>query len=78
MPVSDNTQLHTMPAATRGMTCGRKRTVRAKVPSDPAATLRITDATTRPSVTGMKLKKMISRKALKIVPSRFGSVRTAW
>ena len=62
-PVEDNTQLHAIPAATRGTTCGRNNTARATLLTRREAIRRITVATTRPSTTGMPLKKMISWKA---------------
>ena len=62
-PVDDSTQLHAMPAATSGTTCGRNSTVRATAPSrrerDPPHHGR--DA--RPSTTGIPLKKTISSNA---------------
>ena len=63
-PVDDSSQLHMMPAATSGMTCGRKSTVRATTASRLVAISRIVAAITSPSATGMKLKKTISSKAL--------------
>ena len=73
---SDSSQPQMMPAATSGMTWGRNRTVRAIVPRRPVATRWMTRAVTSPSVTGMKLKKTTSRKALRIVSSSSGSLRT--
>ena len=59
-PVDDSSQLHAMPAATRGMTCGRKSTVRATRASRLVAIRRMVDAIASPSRTGIALKKMIS------------------
>ena len=55
-PVEESSQLHAMPAATSGITWGRKSTVLAAVPRRPDATSRIRDATTRPRPTGTMLK----------------------
>ncbi len=73
-PFFESSQLQVIPAATSGMIWGRKSTVLEAEPSLPVATRRISDATSRPSVTGTKLKKKISLKALTIVTNRFGSV----
>jgi len=45
-----------MPAATSGMTCGRKSTVRATTARRLVAMPRMTLAAKRASATGMKLK----------------------
>ncbi len=54
-PVRDSSLPQMIPAATSGMTWGRKRTVRETVPSLPLAIRWITLAVTSPSVTGMTL-----------------------
>ena len=54
-PFSDSSRPQMIPAATSGMTWGRKRTVRDTVPSRPVATRWMTLAVTRPRATGMRL-----------------------
>ena len=44
-----------IPAATSGMTCGRKSTVREMVPNRPPAIRWMTLAVTSPSATGIRL-----------------------
>ena len=63
-----STQFHMIPAATSGMIWGRNSTVRDSVPKPPVTARRMMDATTSPSATGMKLKKTMSLKELKIAP----------
>ena len=58
-PVEASSQLHVMPAATSGMTCGRNSTVRATVPSRPPRCVRISWRDREPEQTGMTLKKTI-------------------
>ena len=75
-PFDESSQLHAMPAATRGMTCGRNRMVRTTVPNAPVVIRRTMLATNRPSATGMKLKKTIRTIALPMIFSRSLSVKT--
>ena len=65
-----------MPAATSGMTWGRKSTVREMVPSRPVATRWMMLAVTSPSETGMMLKNRTRRNALNSVSRSRGSVMT--
>jgi hypothetical protein len=75
-PDVERTHFQAIPAATSGVICGRKRTVRDAVPKRPVAIRRMTDATISPRPTGMKEKNTISLKALRMTPTRSGSVRT--
>ena len=76
MPDFASTQFHMIPAATSGMIWGRNSTVRDTVPKRPRAAPRMNEAVTRPRVTGMKLKKKMSLKALKIELSSSSSLNT--
>lgn len=75
-PFDDSSQLHAMPAATRGMTWGRNSTVRTTVPNAPVVIRRTRLATSRPSATGTKLKKTIRTSALPMIFRRSPSVNT--
>ena len=73
-PSEASSQLQMIPAATSGMTCGRNSTVRATTASLLAAIWRMEVAMSSPSVTGTKLKKAMSWKALRIAPYSAESV----
>ncbi|GAB3841494.1 hypothetical protein GCM10029963_12780 [Micromonospora andamanensis] len=75
-PFVESTQLQAMPAATSGITWGRNSTVRTMVPAGPVVMRRTRLATSRPSSTGMKLKKMIRMNAFEMIFSRSRSVKT--
>ncbi len=62
-----------MPAETNGMTCGRNNTVRATTASRLCEIRRMVAATSRPRITGTKLKNTISSNALRIEPYSSGS-----
>ena len=76
-PLEDSSQLHMMPAATSGMICGTKRTVRETRAILLAAKPRMVLAVNRPSATGMMLKNRMSSKAWTIDPDRSGFFTSA-